>query len=182
MTRNTLVFVILGLSAWWFSAGSSVPGVVLENGDLEYPGYEIRSLEPYRMDARVLSREDYRFDRGSDLSPTDLALGWDSMADQRIVDSIQFSQRNRWYYWKVRTLPIPKHEIQSSSANVHIIPASEYVASQLSDVSTGDKLRLAGQLVQVNAADGWRWRSSLSRTDTGAGSCELLLLESLEWL
>ena len=39
--------------------------------------------------------------------------------------------------------------------------------------------RLRGYLVRVEAADGWQWRSSLSRADTGAGACELVLLEAL---
>ena len=77
MTRNTLVFLILGLSAWWFFAGSSVPGVVLDNGDLEYPGYDIRSLEPYRMDARVLSSAQTAARPEADMAqPLELGYSW----------------------------------------------------------------------------------------------------------
>jgi hypothetical protein len=28
--------------------------------------------------------------------------------------------------------------------------------------------------VQVNTPDGWRWRSSLTREDTGGGACEVV--------
>jgi hypothetical protein len=33
--------------------------------------------------------------------------------------------------------------------------------------------------VDISAEDGWRWRSSRSRTDTGNGACELILLERI---
>jgi hypothetical protein len=38
----------------------------------------------------------------------------------------------------------------------------------------GDVIQLQGFLVRAEAADGWRWRSSFSRTDTGSGSCEVI--------
>jgi hypothetical protein len=34
-------------------------------------------------------------------------------------------------------------------------------------------------LVNATRADGWHWNSSLSRDDTGAGACELLLLSDI---
>jgi hypothetical protein len=65
---------------------------------------------------------------------------------------------------------------------VHIIPASPAVAAVLEQVRRDDTVRLAGQLVNVRAADGWRWRSSTTFEDTGDGACELLWLEQLEIL
>ena len=38
---------------------------------------------------------------------------------------------------------------------------------------------LAGWLVQADASDGWRWRSSLSRDDSGAGACEVVYVCSI---
>jgi hypothetical protein len=34
-------------------------------------------------------------------------------------------------------------------------------------------------LIEAQASDGWRWRSSLTREDTGNGACELVLVKSL---
>src|SRR5260370_17242992 len=39
----------------------------------------------YDITARILSREDYRFDRLADLVPEDLALGWGPMADNHVL-------------------------------------------------------------------------------------------------
>jgi hypothetical protein len=54
------------------------------------------------------------------------------------------------------------------------------VARRLKDVRPGQVVRLRGYLVAVTADDGWQWRSSLSRTDTGSGACELFWVEWAE--
>jgi hypothetical protein len=61
-----------------------------------------------------------------------------------------------------------------SSANMHIIPADGRVADALDAVREGDRVRIDGWLVNVEAGDGWRWRSSLSREDSGGGACEVV--------
>ena len=38
-----------------------------------------------------------------------------------------------------------------------------------------------GSLIEIQASDGWRWKSSLSREDTGNGACELMKVESIVW-
>jgi hypothetical protein len=55
-----------------------------------------------------------------------------------------------------------------------LIPANDDVRRTLAKVEKGSVVRLAGSLVNVEHPDGWRWRSSTSRDDTGGGSCELL--------
>ena len=44
---------------------------------------------------------------------------------------------------------------------------------------TFDVVALGGYLITVEAKDGWRWRSSLSRNDSGGGACELVWVKSL---
>ena len=43
----------------------------------------------------------------------------------------------------------------------------------------GDVVSLDGMLVEADKANGWRWRSSLTRDDTGNGACELVYVQSL---
>jgi hypothetical protein len=177
--RTLLVIVAAAIAGWFLTGGERQVGVPDATGGLAFPSYRIEPLEAFEIEARILSREDYRLGREADLSPTDLAIGWGPMANPDVLEHIEVSQGNRWYYWKARRLPIPRADIVSHSANVHVIPGSERVAAELARLSIGDQVRLSGSLVAVRAEDGWRWVSSLSRTDTGAGSCELLMLESL---
>jgi hypothetical protein len=145
-------------------------------------GYRIQPLERFALDARVLGAERYRFGREAELSPVDLALGWGPMSDTAVLEKISISQGNRFYYWRVDEFPIPRREIELNSANMHMIPANDDVARRLASVRTGSVVRLEGYLVEASAEDGWRWRSSLTREDTGNGACELVWVERLDVL
>ena len=146
---------------------------------LSKPGYSIVPLAEFELEARVLGVERYRFDRGADLSPVDLALGWGRMSDSAVLDRIEITQSRRFYYWTTPEYPIPRQEIETSSANMHIVPGNESVARRLSTIQRGHLVRLSGYLIEVRGADGWPWRSSLTRTDTGEGACELIWVERL---
>jgi hypothetical protein len=39
---------------------------------------------------------------------------------------------------------------------------------------------LMGHLVHIDTERGWRWTSSMTREDTGAHACEVILLEDIE--
>jgi hypothetical protein len=177
-----IIFSVLAVVAWWIISSPGTDATILPDGSYAFSGYTIRNAEPYEMEARVLSREDYRFDAGAKLSPTDLALGWGEMADEDVIAEIDVSQRGRWYSWRTDSFPIPRARIQSQSANVHMVPANELVARDLERVRRDDLIRVKGQLVDIYGENGWHWLSSRSRTDTGNGACELLLLERIDWL
>ena len=137
------------------------------------------SLASFTARARVLSKTNYRFDPAAVLSPVDFALGWNSMSDNNVLDKISISQRSRYYKWSVMEFPIPRKEIVESSANMHIIPANEKVRKNIGKVKKGSLVYIRGKLVEVNRADGWRWKSSLTRSDTGQGACEVIWVEEL---
>jgi hypothetical protein len=146
----------------------------------EHRGYRLTPLARFEATARVLSRENYRFGREAELSPVDLALGWGPMSDQSVVDRIRIRQSGRFYHWRVDEFPVPRREIERNSANMHLIPADDVLARQLADVREGAVVQVQGLLVNVEASDGWRWRSSLTRNDTGAGACELVWLTGFQ--
>lgn len=155
---------------------------VLAGTTLQRNGYRIVPLEPFTIEARVLATQRYRFDRESDLAPVDLALGWGPMANPLVNQKVTITQSDRWYYWRAIELPIPAQQIGVHSANMHMIPATPVIERRLTALRPNDVVRLRGYLVQAEAPDGWRWRSSLSREDTGAGACEVVWVETLELL
>jgi hypothetical protein len=143
--------------------------------------YQVTALAAYEIRARVLHTESYWMDHGADLSPMDLAVGWGQMSDQSIVDQLEFWQGQRWYrYWPRKSaLPVSADEMNAHSANMHMIPANDDMKSALRSVRVGNLVEMTGYLVQVDGPEGFTWRSSLSRTDTGAGACELFRVEKL---
>mgnify|MGYP006193093753 FL=1 len=96
-----------------------------------------------------------------------------------MLSRLQISQSSRWYRYRWNEAPpIPLQEIIQSSANMHMIPADDAVAAALRRIEPGDRVRIDGWLVQVEDRD-WRWRSSLTRDDSGGGACELVYVCSI---
>lgn len=142
--------------------------------------YQLTELASFKITAKVLAKKNYSFDRGAQLSPTDLALGWGRMSDENVLEQIKISQSGRFYFWRVAAFPIPQREIETHSANMHVIPENISVKHALGKVRPGDIIEMSGSLVNVLSTDNqWRWRSSLTREDTGGGACELIWVKSL---
>lgn len=135
----------------------------------------LRPLAGFSLAARVLGRQDYRSDREARYAPTDLALGWGRMAEAAVLSRLEIRQSARWYRYRWRDQPpLPEDEMVRSSANMHLIPADARIAADLARLRRDDRVRIDGWLVEVNADDGWRWRSSLTRDDRGSGACEVV--------
>ena len=135
----------------------------------------------YDITARILAREDYRFDRLSDLIPEDLALGWGPMSDNKVIRAFDISQSVRFYSWMPKqALPIPRQAVIEHSANTHVIPADAGVARQLKRARIGQVIHLRGYLVNAVRDDGAYITTSMTRSDSGPGSCEVLLVEQVE--
>jgi hypothetical protein len=142
-------------------------------------GYQILPLADFSIEARVLSTKHYNLGREANLAPVDLALGWGRMSDETVLARIDISQSGRFYFWRTNDFPIPREEIETHSANMHMVPADKLIERQLEQVRPGQVVTISGQLIEAQASDGWRWRSSLTREDTGNGACELVLVKSL---
>ncbi len=142
--------------------------------------YRLTRRAEFRIRARVLSREDYHWGSDADLAPVDLALGWGVMSDQAVLDRIQISQGTRWYFTRYEhPAPIPDQDIIRNSGNMHMIPANKRLLGKLRKIRRGDIVQARGFLVDIDHDSGFTWRTSLTRNDTGNGSCELFYLEQL---
>ncbi len=145
--------------------------------------FKLKPLAVFSIDARVLHRKVYRYDQQAALVPVDLALGWGPMSDQKVLDQLKITQSMRFYWYEYpRQPPIPKEEIISHSTNVHIIPSTKAIGSQCKSLREGSLIHLSGDLVEANGPGIGTWRSSLSRTDTGNGACELMWVKELQLL
>jgi len=135
----------------------------------------------YDITARILGREDYHFDLLSDLIPEDLALGWGPMSDSRVLRSFEITQGARFYSWRpTQELVIPRQVVIEHSANTHVIPADAAVRHQLKRLRVGQVVHLSGFLVNAVRDDGSFINTSLTRSDTGPGACEVVLVQQVE--
>jgi hypothetical protein len=142
--------------------------------------WRLKPRARYDITARILSREDYHFDLLADLIPEDLALGWGPMSDNRVLRAFKITQGARFYFWMPKQdLPIPRQDVIEHSANTHVIPADSAVRRQLKRLRVGQVVHLTGFLVDAVRDDGAYINTSLTRSDTGAGSCEVVLVEQV---
>jgi hypothetical protein len=143
--------------------------------------WQLKQRARYDITARILSREDYRFDPLAALIPEDLALGWGPMSDNRILKDFEITQSARFYSWRPRgALRIARQEVIEHSANTHVIPANDAVRAQLKRLRVGQVVHLRGILVDGVRDDGAYVNTSLTRSDSGAGSCEIVLVDLIE--
>jgi hypothetical protein len=148
------------------------------HADIERDGFRLVPRAEFSATVRVLHREDYSRGPLADLVPTDFAVGWGPMSDSEVLADIEISQGNRFYYWRTDSWPIQRRDIEAHSANWHVIPADDTVRAALTRVRAGSLVELRGQLVDIEGREA-RMRTSLTRTDTGAGACEILLASSV---
>ena len=196
--------VVIALVAW-FAVDRFLPGVPLSfiahetaplPNALKEPVQEERSGEPfsetrrgrsfrlvprakYDVAARVASTERYRAGLSGDLLPWDFALAWGAATKEPAWSHVSYVQTGRFYNWSTHDRSLDPSYVSSHTANTHLIAATERVASVLSLVHRGDVVRLEGDLVDVTGPDGFVWKTSLTRTDTGPGACETLYLRAL---
>lgn len=150
-------------------------------GVIEKAGFDLTPMANIDIEARVLSREVYHFDSVAALAPVDLALGWGAMSDSEVLKSIHLRQGGRFLYWSTEHFPVPREVIETSSTNAHMIPATPEIEARLKAIRAGEVVHFSGVLVNAyRPTDGRSWKTSLSRSDTGDGACELVYVTRLE--
>jgi hypothetical protein len=145
--------------------------------------FTITPMAEYKLAGVVVSKKSYSDDWDAKISPIDLAIAWGKLAEPESDRHITFSQGNRWYHYKWKEgSPVDTSYVIAHSANNHIIPANENIHRALKVIRKKDRVVLEGYLVNLKGTYKGRpvtWNTSLSRTDTGNGSCELFYVSKV---
>jgi len=139
--------------------------------------FTLAPVAEYQLAGVVISKETYSYDWNSEISPVDLVIVWGKLAEPEYEKYVSFSQRNRWYFYQYKPeSPVDNSYIISHSSNNHIIPATENISLALKTAKKKERVLLEGFLVNVKGTykgGTIYWNTSLTRKDTGDGSCEL---------
>lgn len=153
---------------------------------LKVPGGEflITPAARYELAGMIVSKTHYGMDGWrTPVAPYDLAIVWGDLARPDKDDYISYRQSGRWYFyhWKEGT-PFGEDFIIRHSSNNHIIPANSNILSAVASLRERHHVILKGYLVNVTGTyrggDYW-WHTSLTREDTGDGSCELFYVQEV---
>ncbi len=139
--------------------------------------FTMTPLAEYKISGVVVSTETYSSDWDGQISPVDLAIVWGRLTEPENRRYITYSQGSRWYHYRWKEgVPVDDAYIVSHSSNNHIIPANENIRRAIKAIGKKDRVVLKGFLVSLKGTPNGQtvtWNTSLSRTDTGNGSCEL---------
>ncbi|MFA5119244.1 MAG: hypothetical protein WC695_10465 [Candidatus Omnitrophota bacterium] len=166
-----------------------------ESIDLEIRGYSYRLTPVYEFEinALVVSKYNYKFGiyRSDSVFPIDLCMIWgDNIARKTYKNmSLRFFHDCRWCeveWWG--NLDFNMRQL----ANCHLVANKKSILDKINRIVIGDQLKIKGKLVNiegrlVSKPDKYTprqlsWRTSVSRTDTGAGACEIVYVEDIIFL
>jgi hypothetical protein len=156
--------------------------------------YELTPLYNYDIRGLVVHKMNYSWFtiyKGEKVFSTDLCLIWGNNVKNKVFknNSVKFSQDCRWcnveWYGNV------DFNLNQLSNN-HLIAIAPDLLNKIAAISSGDQVRIKGKLVYVKARpsgkagnedyNGFEWRSSVTRDDTGAGACEVIFVEDAQIL
>ncbi len=197
MRGRVFLILLLAVAGWnvlgWYMPITRPPGVligrepeqVLLSGPVttfEKQGWTLKPLATYAIEARVLHTAGYYdWNAASALVPYDVAVGWGPMSDSAVLDRLTITQSMRWYHWQSwGGLPISHRDVETHSANMHLIADNDEVRHAIAWLRTGALVSLKGYLVEAtHPGEAKPWRSSLRRDDTGDGACEVMLVRTI---
>jgi len=153
--------------------------------------YHLMPICDYEISALVVGKMDYRFfsiDRLDSVFPIDLCLIWGNNVAGKVYrnSAVSFSQDCRWCWanWSAGV----KFNLSEISNN-HLLINDRQIMRKAKDILRGDQIVIKGELVNVIAeaigkegGSTRTWNSSVSRTDSGAGACEVIYVKNLEIL
>lgn len=156
--------------------------------------YEITPLYDYDISGLIVGKMDYRIfsiSKTDNVFPMDLALIWGSNVKNGIYQDrrVKFKEDGRWIWvqW-YGNVSFNFNEI----SNNHLLVRDKISEKQLKAITLGDQVRITGKLVNIKgypavqsgepAPEPFIWKTSVTRTDSGAGACEVVYIENIKIL
>ncbi len=200
-----LVLVILILFVFVFrnfqqGKQRSIPGIrapiqTVTTGEkhIKRKGYELTLdyLYAYDIEGLVITTKNYNGSSLDDeLSPKDVGLAWGNVAKYNTQLGIHWVAKHRALEFKDDENSWGENQVFVGSvedalkqiSNNHLIVLDSSIRESVKKIKVGDHIRIKGYLVNIegdNSMKHFSWCSSTSRDDTG---CEVILVESVEWL
>jgi hypothetical protein len=143
----------------------------------------ITPVAEYKIAAIVVSKKSYHNGWHAEIAPVDLVLAWGKLAEPGNDKYISFSQGDRWYFYECEEdIPFNDNYVITHSANNHVIPADENIYRAVKTLKKKEMVLIEGFLVNVTGhykGGNLCWNSSLSRRDSGDGSCEVFYVKKI---
>ena len=119
---------------------------------------------------------------GDFLNTHDLCVIWGTNAETLDLSKFTFTHGDWTCYVSTSDTAAWSQFKMDALANNHVLPSTPEIAAQFRSVRIGDQIEIDGRLVDYSI-DGRPPRiSSIVRTDTGNGACEIIYVTSFKFL
>jgi hypothetical protein len=149
--------------------------------------YDVKPLAAYELWGVIVSRNDIGsiadiYHTGDAVDTTDVCVAWGENAATDDLSKVKFWNGPFTCYFRY---PEDAGGFKPGDvSNNHLVTKDAAVRERINGLAVGDQVRLKGLLVSYRPADepdNWR-TSSLTRSDTGPGACEVVYVRELDVL
>jgi hypothetical protein len=158
------------------------PDTLIPKLEMGRSSFNIYPKARYRIKGMLVSKKRYLKGFMSRLSPWDYALIWGTAPNY--LPYLEFEQMVRYCLFRLKsTAVVDVQTISRQMGNNHLIPATKNIRKALGKAKKHDLVSIEGYLVNVRGQDSRKrssaWNTSLVRTDSGGGACEIIYVTKL---
>jgi len=135
------------------------PGIMVKNApEIErltwqepftHKGATVLPKKVIEGDVLIIKRKRYFFDILTKFSPTDAMVGWNQLSDERNLDYIFYSLKDRSFELDLTRPPLPLNTIYKESDLWHLIPSTADIDDKLKTLRDGHIISVKGLIVDV---------------------------------
>ncbi len=151
--------------------------------------YTLYPRAQYSIEGLIVSqhRSDSLFDlaharSGDTLNSRDICTVWGRNLTAGVYRDVDFWSGDWTCYFQWTSPEVGASFKFDEISNTHVLAKDPVIRAKIDELEIGDEYKMSGRLVDYEQAFGGRRNSSLNRTDTGNGACEVMYVESIEVL
>lgn len=166
------------------------PGVMVKNApEIErltwhepftFKGATVSPKKVIEGEVLVIKRKRYFFDNLTKYAPSDAIVGWNQLSDERNLDYIFYTLKNRSFKLDLTRPPLPLTTIYSESALWHLIPSTTDINEKIKALREGHIIYLKGLLVDLENEDEKLLTTETKLTSTKNSNGMAIWIEELQ--
>ncbi len=150
--------------------------------------YTVKPLYEYQLYGMIVSQHnssswwDYYHRVWKDsLNIKDIGVLWGDNLKTEVYKDMKFKSGAWTLYWYYPDAEVRSRFNETHGSNNHLLAADSAVIDAINKAHTGDQICFEGYLAEYGYP-GWSRGTSISRTDTGSGACEVVFVTEFKVL
>ena len=117
------------------------------------------------------------------LNIADLCVIWGENITNNVYKDMEFNNGNWTCFYSWPNAEVRQRFNEDQLSNNHLLTNNASIQQTIMNVEPGDHIRIEGMLVEYsNPANGFKRKTSITRTDRGQGACETIFIEKFDIL